>query len=320
MTVREFAITFIFMAPLFSELQKHSIPRRSFIASAGCAFLLSSCSSRQGESSKNSVPIDNVRFLRAGFADGFTMPSTLVTGRPQRAPFFLYGADGLPVVNGLPLEISGELILPSGRSEKVLLSQHSEGIPTPYFLLEFEISEENTGICQLQVDSQELTQIVEFRVIAQTETDLIQVGETMRVVDTPTFTNSTGFDPLCTRYEPCSFHNISLRDALSNGRPTILLVSTPGFCQTTVCGPVLELLIELPKDPKWDVIHAEVYTEPKKIAEGTDLQKLISPVIQTYGMTFEPCFIVAGSDNRVEARLDYAFDKSEMREALNSLT
>ena len=100
---------------------------------------------------------------------------------------------------------------------------------------------------------------------------------------------------------------------------TIVIVSTPGFCQTSICGPVLELLIELPKSSNWDVIHAEVYTEPKKIAEGIDLQKLISPVVQTYGMNFEPCFIVAGSDNKVLARLDYAFDKSEMRKAVDYL-
>tara|TARA_Y100001970_G_scaffold270518_1_gene364504 strand:- start:346 stop:1278 length:933 start_codon:yes stop_codon:yes gene_type:complete len=307
------------MAKVFSELQTRSIPRRSFLSGAGCALLLSSCSTTQGEVDKDPTSIDKVQFLQAGFADGFTMPSTLVAGKPQRAPFFIYGSNGLPVVNNLPSEIIGELVLPSGSAEEVSLPQYNEGIPTPYFLLEFEIPEDDQGICQLKIDSQGLSQVVEFRVISQLETDLIQVGETMRIAGTPTFADSAGFDPLCTRPEPCLFHEVNLKDALANNRPTILLVSTPGFCQTSICGPVLELLIELPKNSNWDVIHAEVYTEPKKIAEGTDLQKLISPVIQTYGMNFEPCFIVAGSDNKVLARLDYAFDKSEMRKALDYL-
>jgi len=307
------------MAKVFSELQKRSIPRRSFLASAGCALLLSSCSNNQREVLNDSMSIEKAQFLQAGFADGFTMPSTLVAGTPQRAPFFIYGSNGLPVVNNLPIEIVGEFVLPSGLAQKVSLPQYNEGISTPYFLLEFEISEEDQGICQLKIDSQELSQVVEFRVISQAETDLIQVGETMRIADTPTFADSNGYDPLCTRPEPCPFHDINLKDALTNDRPTILLVSTPGFCQTSICGPVLELLIELPKNSNWDVIHAEVYTEPTKIAEAKDLQELLSPVIQTYGMNFEPCFIVAGSDNKVLARLDYAFDKIEMRKALDYL-
>ena len=320
MPVGELGVTFIFMAKVFSELQKRSIPRRSFLTSAGCALLLSSCSNKQGEVLTDAIPIDKVQFLQAGFADGFTMPSTLVAGTPQRAPFFIYGSNGLPVVNNLPSEIVGEFVLPSGSAQQVSLPQYNEGIPTPYFLLEFEIPDEDQGICQLKIDSQELSQVVEFRVISQTETDLIQFGETMRIADTPTFADSTGYDPLCTRPEPCPFHEINLKEALANNRPTILLVSTPGFCQTSICGPVLELLIELPKNSNWDIIHAEVYTEPAKITEATDLQELISPVIQTYGMNFEPCFIVAGSDNKVLSRLDYAFDKSEMRKALDYLS
>jgi len=307
------------MPKLYSELQRRSIPRRSFLAGAGCAFLFSSCASNPGEASNGGVSIDEVQFLQAGFADGFTMPSTVVAGKPQRAPFFLYGSDGLPIVNGLPTEITGELILPSGSSREVTLRQLNEGIPTPYFLLEFEVSEDEKGTCQLKVDNQGSAQVIEFRVIGPEETDLLQVGEDMRSVDTPTVSNSGDFDPLCTRYEPCPFHEVNLKDALGNKYPTILLVSTPGFCQTSICGPVLELLIELPKGPNWNIVHAEVYTEPAKIAEGGDLQKLLSPVVNTYGLNFEPCFIVAGSDNKVLTRLDYAFDKSEMRKALDLL-
>ena len=227
MPVGYLGVTFIFMATVFSELQQRSIPRRSFLASAGCALLLSSCSNRQGQVSEDSIPIDKVQFLQAGFADGFTMPSTLVTGTPQRAPFFIYGSNGLPVVNNLPSEIVGEFVLPSGASQKVSLPQYNEGIPTPYFLLDFNIPEEDQGVCQLKIDSQELSQVVEFRVISQTETDLIQVGETMRIADTPTFADSTGYDPLCTRSDPCPFHDINLKEALANNRPTILLISTP---------------------------------------------------------------------------------------------
>ncbi len=307
------------MVHMHSELQRRSIPRRAFLAGTGCIFLLSSCSKKQQDSSSKEIPIGEAQFLQSGFADGFTMPSTLVAGEQQRAPFFLYGSNGLPVVNDLPAVLTGQLIPPTGSPQTVNLHRYSEGIPTPYFLLEFEIAENNKGICQLKVDINGAEQIVEFRVVGKSETNLIQIGENMRPVDTPTFKDPADFDPVCTRYEPCPFHEKSLSEAVSNNHPTVLMVSTPGFCQTSICGPVLELLIELPIDPDWNVIHAEVYTQPRKIAEGKDIQGLIAPVVRTYGMDFEPSLIVADSKNMVKARLDYAFDKSEIRKALGSI-
>ena len=305
------------MARFHSLLQRRSIPRRSFLAGAGCLFLLSSCSQKK---EGIGLPIEDVKFLQSGFADGFTMPSSLIVGQPQRAPFFLYGSNGLPIVNGLQPELTGELVDPSGTVQMVKLKQHNEGIPTPYFLLEFEIPDSKKGTCQLKVDIDGSEQVVEFRVVGKDETDLIQIGESMRAVDTPTISDSVGFDPLCTRYEPCPFHQINLSEALRRNRPTVLMVSTPGFCQTSICGPVLELLIDLPTNPNWSVIHAEVYTQPKKIAEGENIQDLLTPVVRSYGMDFEPCFIVADSNNTVKARLDYAFDKKEIKTALSSVT
>ena len=77
---------------------------------------------------------------------------------------FIYGSNGLPVVNNLPSEIVGELVLPSGLTQKVSLP-HSEGIPTPYFLLEFETPEEDQGICQLRVDSQSYLRLLNFALL-----------------------------------------------------------------------------------------------------------------------------------------------------------
>ncbi len=307
------------MVHMHSALQRRSIPRRAFLAGAGCIFLLPSCSNKQKASSSKETPIEEALFMQSGFADGFTMPSTLVTGKPQRAPFFLYGSNGLPIVNGLPAELTGQLVPPTGSPQTVNLLRYSEGIPTPYFLLEFELTEGNRGICQLKVEINGAEQIVEFRVVGKDETDLIQIGESMRSVDTPTFEDPADFDPLCTRYEPCPFHQTNLSEALENNHPTVLMISTPGFCQTSICGPVLELLIELPRDPNWNVIHAEVYTHPREIAEGKNIQELIAPVVRTYGMDFEPCLIVADSKNTVTARLDYAFDKKEIEGSLGSV-
>ena len=142
------------MARFHSLIRKHSLPRRAFLTGMGCTFLTSACSRGVGEKSSLDSTIENVQFLRSGFADGLTMPSTLISGEPQRAPFFLYGSNGLPVVNGLPNELKGALTTPTGVSQRVTLLQYNEGIPTPYFLLEFEIPVNEKGICQLKANIQ----------------------------------------------------------------------------------------------------------------------------------------------------------------------
>ena len=53
----------------------------------------------------------------------------------------------------------------------------------------------------------------------------------------------------------------SLTAAIAAARPIAFLVGTPEFCQTGVCGPVLDLLVEqAPDHPEIQFVHAEVYT------------------------------------------------------------
>jgi hypothetical protein len=101
-----------------------------------------------------------------------------------------------------------------------------------------------------------------------------------------------------------------------------LLISTPGFCQTSICGPSLEILIDLLEDnsESLNVIHAEVYVNPDEIAKTSNITELLSPAVKDYGMTFEPSLITANSENIVTARLDYTFDKSEMKTALSTIS
>ena len=269
--------------------------------------------------SPKSESINNLRYLKSGFADGLVSPTTLTIGSPQRAPFFLYGSDGIPIVNDVPELISATLQLPSGKTIDVNLNKFDEGIPTPYFPLFFETNEIGLHKVSYLIDGN--IQSLSFIVAERDQIDLIQIGEQLRDSQIPTFDNPLNFAVICTRFDPCPYHSLTLKEALSNTLPTALLISTPGFCQTSICGPSLEILINLlGENPDFNVIHAEVYTNPEKISESSNLRELLSPVINDYGMTFEPSFITANSQNKLTARLDYAFDKREMEAALSSIS
>tara|TARA_B100001778_G_scaffold75177_1_gene60486 strand:- start:314 stop:1231 length:918 start_codon:yes stop_codon:yes gene_type:complete len=296
---------------------KGELSRRLFLLGTSGAAFAFACSPQN--ISPKSESINNLRYLKSGFADGLVSPTTLTIGSPQRAPFFLYGSDGIPIVNDVPELISATLQLPSGKTIDVNLNKFDEGIPTPYFPLFFETNEIGLHKVSYLIDGN--IQSLSFIVAERDQIDLIQIGEQLRDSQIPTFDDPLNFAVICTRFDPCPYHSLTLKEALSNTLPTALLISTPGFCQTSICGPSLEILINLlGENPDFNVIHAEVYTNPEKISESSNLRELLSPVINDYGMTFEPSFITANSQNKLTARLDYAFDKREMEAALSTIS
>ena len=290
--------------------------RRSFIASAAAAGIVAACSG--GDSTPASPEpggpgLDDTLWLQAGFADGLRVPTTLVAGRQERAPFVIFGSDGLPAVNGVPDGVAMTVTAPDGTTEVVEVARRDAMIPTPHYPLVFTPDVAGTYAIEAEIGGE--SQRVEFVVAEPGTVSLVAPGDPMRTVDTPTFDDPRGYDPICTRFEPCPFHSVNLADAVPSGRPTALLVATPGFCQTVICGPVVELLMDL--DPAdINVIHGEVYTEPDRLGEVNDFTELIGPIVTTFAMDFEPSFVVADADGIVTARLDYTFDRDEMEAAL----
>jgi len=304
------------MAIQTSLLGNAFLSRRVFILGAGSSAFAIACSS-SGIGTDSKELMSEISYLRTGFADGLVMPSSLVVGSPQRAPFFLYASDGTLIVNNLPNGIAGNLAFPSGDSTPVRLEKYGKGIPTPYFLLNFMTSE--VGLHKLSIEHEGEFQSLSFFVVDKSEVNLVQVGDPMRIAEVPTFENDLGFNPVCTRFDPCPFHNITLGDAVSNGSPTVLLISTPGFCQSSICGPSLELLLTAVsgKESTMNILHAEVYSDPEKITDTGNLQDLLAPVILEYGMDFEPSLVIADGNGVVVSRLDYTFDQVELENALS---
>jgi len=61
-----------------------------------------------------------------------------------------------------------------------------------------------------------------------------------------------------------AMYQVSLDQALTNGKPTALLFATPAFCKTATCGPSLDVMQSLQKQygDKVNFIHSKVYKYP----------------------------------------------------------
>lgn len=239
---------------------------------------------------------------------GFNEP-VLAAGIEQRAVFGLLDGSG-PVGDGSPAELTFSLEDASGAAvlDGVAVARHQAELPRPYYPLRFTVDGPGQYVAVTEVDGRRLE--AAFLVSGRAEVAIPQVGDELPGIPTPTTAQARGVDPLCTRDPVCPLHETSLDEALADGRPVALLVSTPAFCQTAICGPVLDVLLARRDEAPADLalLHAEVYTD--------DSASQLAPVVQALELPYEPALFVAGGDGIVVARLDNVFDAEEMRAAL----
>lgn len=236
-------------------------------------------------------------------------------GRKIRLPLALAAFDGSLDLEDPPDTIAVRLVDPSGaKSATATVRRRATGIPRAYYPVFVELSTPGEWALEVRVGGQLLTAFVYGR--EATELPLVTaVGDLLPRIPTPTLANGLGVNPICTRLpSPCPFHGTSLDAALAGPGPVVLLVSTPAHCQTAICGPVLELLIDRGDSltrAGATVIHAEVYTD--------DSLKTLTTTVDALGLTFEPSLFVAHAGGEVVARLDYTFDATELDETLASV-
>ncbi len=233
-------------------------------------------------------------------------------GVPVRLPLAFADADGVPT-DAVPERIAVRAVAPSGGERApVEVARRGTGIPSPYFPYEATFDEE--GPWRLVIAVGEAETSTELTVRPPSALAVVPgPGERLPSIPTPTTVDALGIDPLCTAQPPCPLHATSLADAMAGGRPMALLVSTPAFCQTAICGPVLDLLVERAGSlgERASFLHVEVYSD--------DTARQTSPTVDALGLRHEPSLFLADADGTVRRRLDYTFDATELDESLTDL-
>ena len=223
----------------------------------------------------------------------------------------LIAEDELPVIDDSPETIDIELRFEGEVIGTETVERRGAGQFTPYYPLVF--TPPAAGVYTATPDFADRS--VDFRVGERSEVTVFQVGDSLPPFDTPTAVNARGVDPICTRTEPCPFHEITLTDAVTNGRPTVLLISTPEFCQTDVCGPSVEFLIAAAEGrDDIDFIHAEVYTDPRSDDPGQF--PALAPLLEAWEVMFEPSLFVADERGVIVDTRHFAFDQDEVDDAV----
>ena len=239
-------------------------------------------------------------------------PQNLVVGK-VRIPISLASNGGLLTVGGdvaTPSELAARIVRIDGGSDEVVLEdllapKHDAGLATPYWPFRATITE--PGFYRLVLEGGPADGAA-FQVFTRDEVAVPGIGDPLPPFDTPTFDAARGVSPICTRQPaPCPMHDVTLREALTLGKPVAFLVGTPAHCATGTCAPALEAMISAREraGSSTTFIHAEVYAD----RDATQ----IAPAVNAMSMNYEPALFITDDRGVVVERLDAVFDAVEVQ-------
>lgn len=134
-------------------------------------------------------------------------------------------------------------------------------------------------------------------VVLGPDTVLAAVGSKAKPTPTPVATTPAAIAKICTRVPVDEMHYISLDDAVKNGKPTVVSFATPKFCESMLCGPVVDeqiLVFQKVGKDRANFIHVEEFP-------GGDVAKP-APAFLAWGFQSEPWVIVIDGDGIIRAR------------------
>ncbi len=139
------------------------------------------------------------------------------------------------------------------------------------------------------------------------------VGEMAPRVHTPTVADVGGdLSKIDTRVPPDQMHKDDLAEVLGK-EPVVLLFATPQFCQSRVCGPVVDEAEQVHQTDGKGVafIHMEIY-------KGNDPSLGARPQVRAFRLESEPWLFVIDRHGIIRTRIEGAWGIPELEQALSA--
>jgi len=139
------------------------------------------------------------------------------------------------------------------------------------------------------------------------------VGERAPLIHTPTAADVGGDrSQLTTRVPPDTQNEVDYADAFGK-EPIVLLFATPQFCQSRVCGSVVDVAEQVKAEYEDEAafIHMEIY-------EGNDPGNEVRSQVRAFRLPVEPWLYAIDSDGIIRAAVEGAFGVELMEEAVEA--
>jgi hypothetical protein len=142
-----------------------------------------------------------------------------------------------------------------------------------------------------------------------------RVGHKAPKIHTPTPSDVGGdLSKITTRIPPDTQNRVDYADALGK-EPIFLLFATPQFCQSRVCGPVVDVAEQVKQEygDKAAFIHMEIYND-------NDPSKGVRPQVKAFHLPSEPWLFAIDRQGVIRAEIEGAFGVGELTKVVKEVT
>jgi hypothetical protein len=136
-------------------------------------------------------------------------------------------------------------------------------------------------------------------------------GDKAPVIHTPTAEDAGGdLAQITTRIPPDTQNRVDYADALGK-EPIVLLFATPQFCQSRVCGPVVDVAEQVKQEygDEAAFIHMEIFND-------NDPGKGVRPQVRAFNLPSEPWLFTIDRQGRISSAMEGAFGPEALTAAV----
>jgi hypothetical protein len=154
----------------------------------------------------------------------------------------------------------------------------------------------------------------QFTVEAVADTAGPAVGEVPPAIENRTLASEPDLAKLTSDPAPeAGLYELTIKEAMASGRPSVVVFATPGFCESRLCAPVVDSVKALYLELKDQVnfIHVEIYETFNPLVYG--------PEMEQWGLPSEPWTFVLDADGRITHRFGGPVSPRELSSALEPL-
>ena len=136
--------------------------------------------------------------------------------------------------------------------------------------------------------------------------------------DSKTAADVDSLSQLTTGSEPdADLYRVSIADAVESGLPAVIVMASPAFCISAVCGPQVEVLSELKNEfaGQANFIHVDFYDNPDEI-QGDLSRAVISPTVREWRLPSPEWTFVIDRRGVIADRFEGFATLEELRQSL----
>jgi hypothetical protein len=159
------------------------------------------------------------------------------------------------------------------------------------------------------------------------KTDTPAIGASAPPSDTLTASDPATLAAISTDAHPDpAFYALSVKDAVTAGKPFVLVFATPLFCTSGTCGPALDLVKQVAPNyaGRVNFIHVEPYVlevkdgHTRQVVDSLGYPEPIRAVAE-WGLPTEPYVFVVDAHGKVAAKFEGLAYPDELTAVLNAL-